>query len=74
MKYRGYEIAGSRGHGKNTKGNKRTSTIQVHQSLRDGYILLKEFRFSAASISAQNEAVSKAKAHVDGLIEVANAN
>lgn len=56
-----FQIWESEGHGKNVKGGKMTSSIQVREYIRHGeYLLLNSFGFKVGSFNERNAAVEKA--------------
>lgn len=67
MKYKGYNIVESSGHGKACKGLKKSSSIQVRESLPDGYLLKKQFRFTIGDSGGWARAINAAQEYVDAL-------
>lgn len=70
MNYKGYEIVESTGHGKNVKGYKKTSTIQVREPCPTGlgYYLKAQIRFTVGEDEEKKQAIQKAKSKVDALL------
>jgi hypothetical protein len=63
-------VAESKGHGKNVKGGKRTSTFQVrHYCLADpkDFLLKKQFSFMVDDRYDRSKAFSKASAYAEKL-------
>jgi hypothetical protein len=67
MRYKGYDIAQSEGHGKAGKGRKKTATIQVREPAKDGYFVRKQYRFIIGLPAQRSEAITKAMAFIDRL-------
>lgn len=72
MKYKGYQINESKGHGKTVRGGKRTSTIRVEDHGKSKYVtpgkdflLIKQFRFTVGSKISRDRAIQKAKEYID---------
>lgn len=69
QQYKGFTIAISKGHGKAVKGTKSTATIQVqdHNTIKDGYLLLKQISFPVGDSEKKQKAIDKAKEYIDTL-------
>jgi hypothetical protein len=66
MEYKGYTIKqASQTGGKAGKGNNKTSTIQVRQELKEGYLLRKQIRYKVDDPEGMKNAVQKAKDWAD---------
>lgn len=59
-----YQIWESDGHGKNGKGLKKTSGIQVREYISDGYLLLANYSFPVGDIAKRNAAIAKARDYI----------
>lgn len=61
----GFVIYESDGHGKATKGNKKTTGIQVRQYLNQGYLLLANFSYPVGDTAKRNAAIEKARNYIN---------
>lgn len=59
----------SDGHGKSTRGNKKTSTIQVRKKEGEGYLLMKQYSFSVFDFIKKRAAIKKATEYAATLTE-----
>lgn len=60
-----FEIHSSEGHGKATKGDKKTSSIQVRQPMRNGYLLLNTVSFPVDDKEKMKLAIEKSRKYID---------
>jgi hypothetical protein len=67
MRYKGYDIAQSVGHGKARKGRKKTATIQVREPAKGGYFVKKQYRFIVGLPVSRSKAITQAMAFIDRL-------
>jgi len=59
-----FAIYESDGHGKTTKGNKKSSGIQVRQYIHDGYLLLATYSYPIGDNIKRNAAIEKARNYI----------
>lgn len=70
IRYKGYIIAESRGHGKALKGAKRTATIQIREPVNEDIFLIKKIvRFRAGDQDQKEKAIARAKQYVESMLE-----
>lgn len=67
--YRDYTIFDSDGHGKATKGTKKTTSIQVRQYMQEGYLLLKSISYPVGDLVKRKAAIEKARKYIDESFE-----
>jgi hypothetical protein len=63
-----YVIYDSDGHGKASKGAKKTTGMQVRQPIGDGYLLLKTVNYPVGDLVKRTMAIEKCKEYIKTMI------
>ena len=67
--YKGYIVTSSCGHGKASKGMKKTSTIRIedHSKTMTGFQIIKQFKYNVDDVQSMLMAIKKAFSYIDKL-------
>lgn len=75
MKYRGYEINQSKGHGKSVVGTKKTATMRVEDHgvskaviPGESYLMLKQYSFTVGNQASKELAIARCKGYIDAMV------
>ena len=68
MYYKGYLLTNPKPTGgKAGKGRNKTSTVQIRETLKNGFLVIKSIRYNVNEPVSKINAISKAKKYIDGL-------
>lgn len=68
MEYKGYTIAITKGHGKNGKGLKKTTSVEVRERGYSGYFIKKRYTIKVGDKQQEQNAFEKAKEYIDNVL------